>query len=142
MASRLREAVVRFNWVAFYLVADGRPRMLVLGPFSGIDSPHKEIPFGRGVCGAAAASGKTIVVQDVKQDPRYLPDSEYTRSEIVVPIFAFGKVAGEIDVNSFFPAAFDESMQELLQQCAWLVSMLLERSRQAIVARSTQTPAN
>jgi L-methionine (R)-S-oxide reductase len=130
IANRLREAMVRFNWVAFYMVDRTSPRMLLLGPYSGMDTPNARIPFDQGICGAVASSGKTIVVQSVKDDPRYLPDSEYTRSEIVLPIFAHGKVVGEIDINSFFEAAFDDRMRECLERCATLVGSYLERHPQ------------
>lgn len=127
VANRLREAIVRFNWVAFYVVDSTNPRMLLLGPYSGMDTPNTRISFGEGICGAAASSGKTITIQTVKDDPRYLPDSEYTRSEIVVPILAHGKVVGEIDINSFFEAAFDDRMREFLERCATLIGSYMER---------------
>jgi len=59
---RLRESLVRINWVVFYVVDSKNPRMLQLGPYSGMDTPTKLIPFESGICGAAASAGKTIVV--------------------------------------------------------------------------------
>jgi GAF domain-containing protein len=127
IAIRLREDLVRVNWVAFYVVDSKNPRMLRLGPYSGMDIPNQLIPFDSGICGAAASAGKTIVVQRVEDDPRYLPDSEFTRSEIVIPISANSKVVVEIDINSFFESAFDDALREFLERCASLVGRYLER---------------
>jgi L-methionine (R)-S-oxide reductase len=127
LANRLRQAIVRFNWVAFYMGDTKNRTMLLLGPYSGMDTPNARISFNEGICGAVASSGKTIVVQSVKDDPRYLPDSEYTKSEIVLPIVVHGKVVGEIDINSFFESAFNDPMREFLERCATLVGRYLER---------------
>jgi hypothetical protein len=63
----------------------------------------------QGICGAAATStGKTLVVDDVSTDTRYLACSHETKSEIVVPIFLRGKVEGELDIDSHFLTAFKE----------------------------------
>jgi len=91
-------------------------------------TPHTRIPLNQGICGAAASSGKTIVVDDVSKDPRYLSCSLETKSEIVVPIFVHGKVAGELDIDSHFPAAFGIEDQQLVQYCAELVGNKLEKS--------------
>ena len=75
-------------------------------------TPHTRIPLNQGICGAAASSGQTVVVDDVSKDPRYLACSLETKSEIVVPIFVHGKVVGELDIDSHFPAAFTSEHQE------------------------------
>ena len=81
----LEQLVEDYSWVGIYLV-DGDD--LVLGPWRGPQATeHVRIPIGQGVCGAAAASGETEVVDDVNADPRYLACFPSTRSEIVVPIF-------------------------------------------------------
>lgn len=126
MAERLRESSVRFNWVGFYMVDAAHPQVLCLAAYTGIDSPYKEIPFDKGICGAAASGGKPIVVQNVKDDPRYIPDSEYTRSEIVLPIFTNDRLSGVLTVNSFFESAFESDTQEFLQQCVLKVSSYIE----------------
>jgi GAF domain-containing protein len=102
------------------------PPMLVLGAFEGAMTPHTRIPLNQGICGAAASSGQTVVIDDVSKDPRYLACSLETRSEIVVPVFAFGKVVGELDIDSHFPAAFTPEHQKLVQYCAILVGKKLE----------------
>jgi GAF domain-containing protein len=88
---------------------------------------HTRIALHQGICGAAASSGKTVVVDDVKKDPRYLACSLETKSEIVVPIFVHGKVAGELDIDSHFLAAFGDEDRELVEYCAQLVGKRLER---------------
>jgi len=103
--------------------------MLVLGAFEGAMTPHTRIPLNQGICGAAASSGQTVVVDDVSKDPRYLACSLETRSEIVVPVFVHGMVVGELDIDSHFPAAFTPEHQTLVQHCAMLVGKKLETSR-------------
>jgi GAF domain-containing protein len=91
-------------------------------------TPHTRIPLNQGICGAAASSGKTIVVDDVSKDSRYLACSLETKSEIVVPVFVNGEVAGELDIDSHFAAAFGCEDQELVQYCAEIVGKKLERA--------------
>src|ERR1700687_3100039 len=94
MVKVLHERMLKYNWVGFYMLEPGaRPPMLVLEAFVGAMTPHTRIPLNQGICGAAASSGKTIVVDDVSKDPRYLSCSLETKSEIVVPIFVHGKIA-------------------------------------------------
>ena len=97
-----------------------------VGAFEGAMTPHTRIPLNQGICGAAASSGRTVVVDDVAKDPRYLACSLETKSEIVVPVFAHGKVVGELDIDSHFPAAFTAEHQEFVQHCAILVGKKLE----------------
>ena len=125
----LHEHMLKYNWVGFYMLEPGaQPPMLVLGAFGGAMTPHTRIPLNQGICGAAASSGKTIIVDDVSKDPRYLACSLETKSEIVVPIFVKGQVAGELDIDSHFPAAFGIEDQKLVQYCAEVVGKKLEQS--------------
>lgn len=129
MVKLLHDRMLKYNWVGFYLLEPGaQPPMLVLGAFEGAITPHVRIPLNEGICGAAASSGKTVVVDDVNKDPRYLACSLETKSEIVVPVFAHGKVVGELDIDSHFPAAFSSDHQDLVQHCAMLVGKKLEAS--------------
>ena len=129
MVRLLHERMLKYNWVGFYLLEPGaQPPMLVLGAFEGAMTPHTRIPLNQGICGAAASSGQTVVVDDVSKDPRYLACSLETKSEIVVPIFAYGEVVGELDIDSHFAAAFTPEHQELVQHCALLVGKKLEAS--------------
>ena len=127
IVQRLQQAVPKFNWVGFYMIDGDDPNMLVLGPYVGAPTPHVRIPLNQGICGAAAVSGKTIVVDDVNSDPRYLACSLETRSEIVVPVFADGRVIGELDIDSSTPAAFTVEDRTLVERCAALVGTFLQQ---------------
>jgi len=125
----LHERMLKYNWVGFYMLEPGtQPPVLVLETFLGAMTPHTRIPLNQGICGAAASSGKTVVVDDVSKDSRYLACSLETKSEIVVPVFVKGKVAGELDIDSHFAAAFGVEDQALVQYCAELVGKKLEKS--------------
>ena len=127
----LRDRMLKYNWVGFYMLetpSNGEPPVLVLGAFQGAMTPHTRIPLHQGICGAAASTGKTVVVDDVSLDPRYLACSLETKSEIVVPVFSHGKVVGELDIDSHFPAAFKDEDRTLVEFCASLVGASLEKS--------------
>jgi L-methionine (R)-S-oxide reductase len=125
----LFDKMLKYNWVGFYMLEPGAdPPMLVLGHFQGAMTPHTRIPLNQGICGAAASSGKTVIVDDVRSDPRYLACSVETKSEIVVPVFVGGQVAGELDIDSHFPAAFGFEDRELVEYCAQLVGKRLEQA--------------
>src|ERR1700677_1494544 len=126
----LHERMLKYNWVGFYMLEPGaQPPALVLGAFMGAMTPHTRIPLNQGICGAAASSGKMIVVDDVSKDTRYLACSLETKSEIVVPVFVAGQVLGELDIDSHFSAAFAAEDQLLVQYCAEVVGKKLEKSR-------------
>jgi L-methionine (R)-S-oxide reductase len=125
----LNKEMLKYNWVGFYMLEAGAdPPMLVLGHYQGAMTPHTRIPLNLGICGAAASSGKTVVVDDVKVDRRYLACSLETKSEIVVPIFVRGKVGGELDIDSHFVSAFADEDRELVEYCARLVGKRLEKA--------------
>jgi L-methionine (R)-S-oxide reductase len=127
MVKLLHHRMLKYNWVGFYMLEPGvQPPVLVLGAFEGAMTPHTRIPLNQGICGAAASSGQTVVVDDVNSDPRYLACSLETKSEIVVPVFAHGKVVGELDIDSHFPAAFTSEHRDFVQHCAMLVGKKLE----------------
>ncbi|MBI3287547.1 MAG: GAF domain-containing protein [Chloroflexi bacterium] len=114
------------SWVGIYWV---RGQDLVLGPWKGPQATeHTRIPIGTGVCGAAAASGMTEVVDDVSKDARYLACFPSTKSEIVVPIIADGRVLGEIDIDSDRLAAFTPEDREFLEGVAVLLAPVRGRS--------------
>ena len=118
----LHHRVEHYSWVGVYLVEGDD---LVLGPWKGPEATeHVRIPVGQGVCGAAAASGETEVVDDVNADPRYLACFPSTRSEIVVPISREGRVVGEIDIDSDQPAAFGDADRDFLERVAELIAHL------------------
>jgi GAF domain-containing protein len=123
----LNKHMLKYNWVGFYMLEEGaNPPVLVLGHYQGAMTPHTHIFLNQGICGAAASSGKTVIVDDVKKDPRYLACSLETMSEIVVPIFVRGTVVGELDIDSHFPAAFGSDDRELVEYCAQLIGKRME----------------
>jgi GAF domain-containing protein len=116
----LHDRFAHYSWVGIYLVEGGE---LALGPWRGPEATeHVRIPVGQGICGAAAASGRTEIVDDENADPRYLACFPSTRSEIVVPIAFQGHVVGEIDIDSDEPAAFGEADRAFLERVATLIS--------------------
>jgi L-methionine (R)-S-oxide reductase len=119
-----------YNWTGFYMLDPADPQTLVLGAFHGEPTPHVRIPVSEGICGAAVASGETVVVDDVHADPRYLSCSIRTKSEIVVPIRVQGKVVGEIDIDSHTLAAFTEADRSFLEEAAGIVGAWLEQHSQ------------
>jgi L-methionine (R)-S-oxide reductase len=119
----LRRERPHYQWVGVYLLEG---ETLVLGPYVGKPTPHTRIPLNQGICGAAASTGKTIVVDDVSADPRYLACSLETRSEIVVPIEREGTILGEIDIDSDTPGAFTDEDRRLLEAVAEILAGKLE----------------
>ncbi len=122
VVKHLRESVPHYNWVGIYMT-EGND--LVLGAWDGPEpTEHVRIPIGQGICGLAARERRTVIVDDVNADPRYLACFPYTRSEIVVPIMSVnGKsVLGEIDIDSDTPAAFSEDDGIFLRDVARLLA--------------------
>ncbi len=94
----------QLNWAGFYLAEGGK---LVLGPFQGRPACI-EIPWGRGVCGTAAAQDATQLVPDVHAFPGHIACDCASRSEIVVPLHGGGEVIGVLDIDSPVEARFSE----------------------------------
>jgi L-methionine (R)-S-oxide reductase len=126
-AKRLHEKQTRYNWVGFYLVDPTDRGYLIVGPYAGSFTPNVRIPLSNGLCGAAATSGKVVVVQDVSTDPRYLAGSSMVKSEIVVPIFVNNKLAAELDIESYFADTFHKDEQEFVEACAGLIGTSLAK---------------
>ena len=116
-----------YNWTGFYMLDPDDAETLVLGPFVGAPTEHVRIPVSQGICGAAVATGETVIVDDVNADPRYLSCSIETKSEIVVPIYVHGKVIGEIDIDSHDPAAFTDDDRLFLEDAARIVGAYIEK---------------
>ena len=119
IACELHQAMPHFHWTGFYRVTE--PELLTIGPYQGGHGCLR-IPFRKGVCGAAAREGRTVVVDDVDRFPGHISCSPTTRSEIVVPVKdAEGKVIAVLDVDSNLPAAFDEVDQRELEGICGLI---------------------
>jgi len=127
ITKRLHEKFTRYNWVGFYLVDPAEAGYLTVGPYAGSFTPNLRIPLNTGLCGAAATTGKVVVVQDVSSDPRYLAGSSMVKSEIVVPIFVNKKLAGELDIESYFADSFPSSEQEFVGACAGILAGYLAK---------------
>jgi L-methionine (R)-S-oxide reductase len=131
IVGRLQERLNHYDWVGFYMIEKGgigEDPVLVLGPYVGAVTQHKRIPLNQGICGAAASTGRTVIVDDVSKDPRYLACSLETKSEIVAPILVKGDVVGELDIDSHTPAAFGPDDRQLVEHCARLVGQYLEKT--------------
>ncbi len=102
-AALIWEYLPDLNWAGFYRMLDGE---LVLGPFQG-KAACIRIPLGKGVCGAAAASGKTQLVEDVHAFPGHITCDAASRSELVVPVTCDGRLIAVLDLDSPTPARFD-----------------------------------
>lgn len=116
--SFLRRAIPHYTWVGIYGL---KGETLTLAVWDGpAPTQHVEIPIGQGICGLATRENRTVVVDDVNKDPRYLQCSLSTKSEIVVPIVdrASGRILGEIDIDSDRLGAFDEVDRHFLEWCA------------------------
>jgi L-methionine (R)-S-oxide reductase len=122
IAGQLHGTMPRYNWVGFYLVDPADSGFLIVGPYMGSFTPNDHIPLNTGLCGAAASTGRTVVVDDVSKDKRYLSGSSLVKSEIVVPIFAGKSLAGELDVESYFTGTFTKAEQNFVEACAALVA--------------------
>ena len=105
VSALIYSALDELNWAGFYL-AEGEK--LVLGPFQGRPACI-EIPFGRGVCGTAAAEDRTQLVPDVHLFPGHIACDCASRSEIVVPLHGGGEVVGVLDIDSPVEARFTEA---------------------------------
>ncbi len=131
ISQRLHEETARYNWVGFYLMEAPTLDALVLGPYVGSFAPTQRIPLDKGLCGAAATSGKTVAVNNVAADPRYL-GSDLVKSNIVVPIFlqksgVKKRVVAELCIESYFADTFNAPEQKFIESCAALVGRYMEK---------------
>ena len=110
-AAAIWQAMEDINWAGFYLRQED---LLVLGPFQGKPACI-EIPWGRGVCGTAAATGQTQLVADVHTFPGHIACDSASNSEIVVPIFKNGQVWGVLDIDSPTRCRFTQADKDGLE---------------------------
>lgn len=112
----LHEEVDVFDWVGFYLVDPQADRELVLGPYVGEETDHTRIPFGTGICGQAADSLETYLIQDVSKEDNYLACSVDVKAEIVVPLMKGDTLIGELDIDSHTKNSLTEEHRRLLEK--------------------------
>ncbi|MCX6835645.1 MAG: GAF domain-containing protein [candidate division Zixibacteria bacterium] len=115
-----------FNWTGFYMMRNG---VLEVGPYIGPKTEHTRIELNSGICGAAATQQKSVIVDDVKADPRFLACSLTTRSEIVVPLMDGQTCLGEIDIDSDKPSYFTDDDRRMLEEIAAVVVERLKQVR-------------
>jgi GAF domain-containing protein len=109
VSSMLHHAFDTYFWTGFYVVDPDKGNELRVGPYQGTLGCLR-IPFGRGVCGAAAAERRTVIVENVDAFPGHIACDSRSRSEIVTPVFdPAGRLIAVFDVDSDRPAAFDQT---------------------------------
>ena len=118
VAALLGDFLPDLNWAGFYRVVDSE---LVLGPFVGRPACIR-IPFGKGVCGTAAADVETQLVEDVHAFPGHIACDSETNSELVVPVVRDGVVVAVIDLDSPSLARFDDEDREGIEKLAEIIS--------------------
>lgn len=116
-SAALYMSLPQVNWAGFYLLRGGQ---LVLGPFQGKPACVR-IDLGKGVCGAAASKGTTLVVPDVHAFPGHIACDGASNSEIVVPIRHQGRIVAVLDIDSPVHDRFSEADKEGLERCAALL---------------------
>lgn len=120
-AKRLAEMIQKlgdYRWVGIYDVGEENVSIIT---WSGPGAPeHPTFPVSKGLTGAAIQEKRTVIVGDVRNDPRYLTAFGSTLSEIIVPVLApvGGRVIGTVDVESERANAFSVSDQQMIEQCA------------------------
>ncbi|UWQ62400.1 GAF domain-containing protein [Leisingera caerulea] len=123
VACEVHHADGRFDWTGFYRAV--APELLKIGPYQG-GHGCLQIPFSRGVCGAAARSGEVQLVPDVEAFPGHIACASSTRSELVLPVWnAAGDLIGVFDIDSDQPDAFT---QEDADQLAAILRQVFGRS--------------
>jgi len=116
VASMLKDAFPQFFWAGFYVTDPDKAEELVVGPYQGTLGCLR-IPFGRGVCGAAARERRTQLVPDVHAFPGHIACDSRSESEVVVPVFdASGVLIAVFDVDATEKAAFDAVDAEALER--------------------------
>jgi len=113
-----------YNWVGFYMM-DKTGKNLILIVFNGEPTEHTQIQVGKGICGQAAETKKTFIVQDVSRESNYLSCSIKVKSEIVIPILKDDKVVGELDIDSHKVAPFTLDDRNFLENICQMVSEIL-----------------
>ena len=117
ISALIYNSLADLNWAGFYLVNNDK---LILGPFQGKPACI-EIPLGRGVCGTAVAENRTQLVPDVSLFPGHIACDCDSKSEIVVPIRASGRVVAVLDIDSPVLSRFDEDDKEGLESIAAII---------------------
>lgn len=113
-----------YDWVGFYF-KNGDKEELKLAQYTGEETEHTIIPFGKGICGQVAVSNQNFVVQDVSEQDNYISCGWKVKSEIVIPIFVNGENIGQIDIDSHTANTFSAKDEELLEYICKKLSKIL-----------------
>jgi len=127
ISERLHEEKTRYNWVGFYFMDSTTRTELVLGPYEGSFMPTLRIPLDKGLCGAAATTKKSVIVNNVGADPRYL-GSDMVKSNMVVPIVVKNHVEAELCIESYFADTFDQAEKQFVESCASIVGRFMQKA--------------
>lgn len=128
----LESDVSYYDWVGFYF-KNGDKKELKLAQFTGEETEHTIIPFGKGICGQVAVSNKNFVVQDVSEQENYISCGWKVKSEIVIPIFVNDENIGQIDIDSHTPNIFSSKDEELLEFVCKKVGVIMTLSEWEIL---------
>ena len=120
----LESEISYYDWVGFYF-KNGDKRELKLAQYTGEETEHTIIPFGKGICGQVAESNKNFVVQDVSEQDNYISCGWKVKSEIVIPIFVNNENIGQIDIDSHTANIFTEKDEQLLEYVCKEVARIL-----------------
>lgn len=120
----LESKISYYDWVGFYF-KNGNKEELKLAQYTGEETEHTIIPFGKGICGQVAVSNQNFVVQDVSKQDNYISCGWKVKSEIVIPIFVEGENVGQIDIDSHTTNPFTSKDEQLLEYICKKVAIIL-----------------
>ena len=120
----LESEISYYDWVGFYF-KNGDKDELKLGQYTGEETEHTIIPFGKGICGQVAVSNQNFVVQDVSSQENYISCGWKVKSEIVIPIFVNKENIGQIDIDSHTANVFTDKDEQLLEYICKKIGSIL-----------------
>lgn len=120
----LEREILHYDWVGFYFKNEDKNE-LKLAQYTGEETEHTIIPFGKGICGQVAVSNKNFVVQDVSEQENYISCGWKVKSEIVIPIFVNDQNVGQIDIDSHTANIFTADDEEFLEFICKKVAKIL-----------------
>ena len=120
----LEKEISYYDWVGFYF-KNGDKEELKLAQYTGEETDHVIIPFGKGICGQVAVSNENFIVQDVSDQDNYISCGWKVKSEIVIPIFVNQENIGQIDIDSHTANVFTEKDEQLLEYVCKKVAHIL-----------------
>jgi len=120
----LESEISYYDWVGFYF-KNGDKDELKLAQYTGEETEHTIIPFGKGICGQVAVSNENFVVQDVSAQDNYISCGWKVKSEIVIPIFVNEENIGQIDIDSHTANTFSATDEQLLEYICEKISKII-----------------